>query len=479
MANVDELLQVLQWIGIPSVADCQKIKDEIAEDLSDFKLSTKEDIDSAINNLVKAKTVANRVSIPQRARKSIIALMHWVQDFYRCGQLPTIAHLHTEAEFKTKLNVAAERASIRAHKKSQSAALALLTDPGLLKGNTVWVAWLESQENHLSACFGVNGNPMTYLIRKEDIGDPNAVYDSFDHKAVACCPLSGPTFEADAATLHQKMIGWTQGQDSFQFIKSIKKMNNGRLDQQALEEHYDGAGNLEIHLKKAKQLQETLHYKNEKVMKFDTFLGKIQEMSNIFEECKQPLYPDAKLEFLLDRIQSSELNADISTMRAKKGEGNCTYKFAANFLSGRAVATSTAPGGGRSLSSMKTSSEGKCPDKGIYSADGSIFTGKYSPNSAWGALSNEEKKKIYDARPPKGGGGKKWTPNLSGRKVKALKKKNDKKVSSLTKEIAAMKRTVSEMTSSKETPEDDTTPNDQAGNAFGGRSEKQKKVKRK
>jgi hypothetical protein len=51
-------------------------------------------------------------------------------------------------------------------------------------------------------------------------------------------------------------------------------------------------------------------------------------------------------------------------------------------------------------------SEGKCPEKGIYSADGSIFTGKYSPNSAWGALSNEEKKKIYDARPPRGGGGK-------------------------------------------------------------------------
>jgi hypothetical protein len=98
------------------------------------------------------------------------------------------------------------------YKKSESAALALLTDPGLLKGNTVWVAWLESQENHLSACFGVNGNPMTYLIRKEEIGDPTADYDSFDHKAVACCPLSSATFEADAATLHQKMIGWTQGQ---------------------------------------------------------------------------------------------------------------------------------------------------------------------------------------------------------------------------------------------------------------------------
>jgi hypothetical protein len=106
--DVDELLQVLQWIGIPSVADCQKIQNEIAEDLSSFKLSTKDDIDSAINNLVKAKTAANRVSIPQRARKSILALMHWVQDFYRCGQEPTIAHLNTEAAFRRELNVQEE-----------------------------------------------------------------------------------------------------------------------------------------------------------------------------------------------------------------------------------------------------------------------------------------------------------------------------------------------------------------------------------
>jgi hypothetical protein len=107
--NVNELLQVLQWIGIPSIADCQKIQNKIAEDLSDFKLSSKDDIDSAINNLVKAKTAANRVSIPQRARNSILALMHWVQDFYPCGQEPTIAHLDTETAFRRELNVAAQR----------------------------------------------------------------------------------------------------------------------------------------------------------------------------------------------------------------------------------------------------------------------------------------------------------------------------------------------------------------------------------
>ena len=176
--EVDELLQVLQWIGIPSVADCQMIKDEIAEELPDLKLSTKEDVDSAIGNLVKVKTAANRVNIPQRARKNIVALMHWVQDFYRCGQEPTFSHLNDEEDLKRELDVAAERAAIRAHKQGQSAALALLTDPGLLKGNTVCVAWLESQENYLSTCFGVNGNPMTYLIRKEEIGDPNGVYAS-------------------------------------------------------------------------------------------------------------------------------------------------------------------------------------------------------------------------------------------------------------------------------------------------------------
>jgi len=482
--DTEALLTVLQWIGFEDDDDREKVSEEMAETLEDLKDMTQKEMDEAIQSLVKAKQQVNRVTMSAKIRKRLLSLVHWVQDFYRCNQKPTLDDVVSPAMLHFQLEEASERASIRLYKNKNSASLAEQTDPGALKGNTVWIAWLEAQENHLSCTYGVKGTPLSYLIRTKEMGDLDAHYKSFDEKTIACAPLTGPAFEADAATLHQKMISWTQGQDSFQFIKKQKRLNNGRIDHQLLASHYNGAGNMEVRLKKAKTLRDTIHYKNEKIMKFDTFLGKIEEMVNIFEEVGQPMYPDQKMTFLLDRIQSTELSADISTLRAQKVQGTCTYEFAADFLGGRAASTTSHAGNGRNMSAM-TRSEGTHPTKGVYTSDGAVFTGKYA-GSSWYALSGEEKQKVNDARgvvnaksPKKYGLSKDYvrhgdrSPN---RKVKAVKAKKDKsKIASLTRDIAAMKRTVSEMASKAGGGDDDgEEPDDQAGTKFGGKHEKKR-----
>ena len=482
-ADKEALLMAFQWIGIDDEADRQKVSTEMAETLEDFKDMTQKEVEEAILAMTKAKQAGNRVLMSAKVRKRLGSLVHWVQDFYRCSQKPTLDDVTSPAKLLHLLEEASERAGIRQHRSKNSATLAEQTDPGALKGNTLWSTWLEAQENHLSCTFGVKGTPLSYLTRKEDVGDPEAHYDSFDEMCIACAPLSGPAFEADAATLHQKMISWTQGHDSFQFIKKNKKMNNGRADHQLLAKHYNGAGNLEVRLKRAKMLKETVHYKNEKILKFDSFLHKIEEMVNIFEEVGQPMFPDAKLTFLLDKVQCPEMSADISTLRAQKVQGNCDYTFAADFLGGRAASTTSHAGNGRTIAKVvaMTRNKGEHPKTGCHTLDGYVFTGKYAA-PYWYALTAEQKQTVNDCRVNDRAPNKKYglakDYARGTRSVKAVKAKKTKEkggIAALTRDIAAIKRTVSQLVAVKEggAVEEDE-PNDQAGTRFGGKNEKKR-----
>jgi hypothetical protein len=62
--------------------------------------------------------------------------------------------------------------------------------------------------------------------------------------------------------------------------------------------HYQGAGNTTRRIAEATRLRETLHYKNERLLSFGTFLSKIQHIFNLFEEEDEPLTELAKFRFL-------------------------------------------------------------------------------------------------------------------------------------------------------------------------------------
>ena len=57
--------------------------------------------------------------------------------------------------------------------------------------------------NYLPCIPGVSGVPLSYVIREKEIADGDKDYDSFNEEAIACCQLSGPTFQADARKVHQ------------------------------------------------------------------------------------------------------------------------------------------------------------------------------------------------------------------------------------------------------------------------------------
>ena len=67
----------------------------------------------------------------------------------------------------------------------------------------------------LSTILGVNGVPLSYVVRENPEPTPKG-HDTFVQKFIACAPLTGPHFEAYARRVHQLATSFTQGEISEQ-----------------------------------------------------------------------------------------------------------------------------------------------------------------------------------------------------------------------------------------------------------------------
>ena len=59
-----------------------------------------------------------------------------------------------------------------------------------------------------------------------------------------------------------------------------------------LRAHFSGEGNATRNVAEAGRLKETLHYKRERVMPFETFLTQLQRMFNIYEKEEEGIPED-------------------------------------------------------------------------------------------------------------------------------------------------------------------------------------------
>lgn len=84
--------------------------------------------------------------------------------------------------------------------------------------------------------------PLAYVIRENDAPDPDGHAD-FTSKCIACAPITGPHFEADKREAHQIILSLVQGETAEDWIKGVKRHNNGRLDYECLRNHFAGEGN--------------------------------------------------------------------------------------------------------------------------------------------------------------------------------------------------------------------------------------------
>ena len=349
--------------------------------------------------------------------------------------------------------------------------------PGKLKTEKQFIDFETALENHLSILRGSLGVPLSYVIRDESDpeDDGDVTYATFDEECVAKCPLQGPHFEADARQVHQIITSFTTGETSEQWIKPLRRFQNGRRDFRALRDHYKGEGNITRTIAEAERLRDSLHYKSEAALSFSTFLAKTQHMFNLFEQNQEPYLESQKLRFLLDKVKAPELQNTVEAVKSSMALDANAYSFttAANHLSAQIEVRPV----GRALSEVNTDD---IPQEIL--KDGKINTGHYSN---WKQLSQKSRDMIIAERKRLGVPGRKQRgkgndAEPGGRKIKALANH----VKSLTKTVKKQTATIASLRQgcddddSSDSSGSDAAPMANAGNAFGGWTKKAAKRKK-
>ena len=324
--------------------------------------------------------------------------------------------------------------------------------------------------------------PLSYIVREQE--DPKHDRDFGDDivsEMIACAPLHGAHFRADSRRVYQLLKNYLVVETVQQWIKNLEPHADGRPEMLALRAHYSRVGNSSRRIATAKRMREDLHYKNERSLAFSIFLDQMQKMFNIYEVEGEEFTENAKLRELFKWVQHPQLQDTVKALKVRIDMEGITYTQAANHLTAavlelpeyhltRKVTASSSGtpriqgGGGNSHNSnIKRKGGMQAPNKGILMSDGSVFTGYY-PN--WLELSKGGKQHVFDSRnkKKKEGVGNKWQFS---------------DVTSIAEQLQVMKRTISELMSSKKNQINSKSSEDKmkskaqhsqnhAGNAFGG-----------
>ena len=222
------------------------------------------------------------------------------------------------------------------------------------------------------------------------------------------------------------------------WIKDLIPHVNERRDMEALCNHYGGEGNASRRIATAEKLLDSLHYKSERSLPFSMFLDRMQKRFNIFKEEREQLTENAKVRELFKCVQHTQLLDTVKALHVRFDLDGITYTEAANHLT---AAVSKLPEFqlAQCVSSVRQihgKGKGKHKRDSIYAEDGTIFTGYYSN---FMSFLKEECDKVTAERECKNG--KKNDRRETKRKLS--------EVQSLTEYIAAMKRTVLQLMSTK------------------------------
>jgi hypothetical protein len=299
---MNEMNLALLQIGFANFGVRQRLRDEGLASFNDLKSLTEKDIRDVAETFGRRTVNDGRFIFGIRRIRLLIGLVHWVQDFGRIGETPNMTVFINDSNgFRDALDIALDRARVRKIELDQSDTVSKAADPGKFKDERKWPEWEPAFTNYLSTIPGVNGVPLSYVLRLEATPDPNEAYQSFNEQAIACSPLTGASFQADARKVHQLLKSFLQSESAEQWIKSISRKQNGREDMIALRNHYSGEGNTSRRIAVAEKTRDTLHYKSERAMPFSSFLDKLQKMFNIFDEENESISETAKVRLLLKK----------------------------------------------------------------------------------------------------------------------------------------------------------------------------------
>ena len=466
ISKANSIRQVLHWIGFRIDNQMEAIEEDGVDSWDSIKMLTNNDID-AMAKTFAGRTVQNgRMIFGTNRTKYLKAIANWTQDFYRVSEVPTIVSLN-ETAFKSQLRRAEIRNQIR--KTLISNAVTNVASPGPLEKESKWKEWEEKFTNYLRLHLGANGIPLSYVIRENDDPDTETEHVDFIRKTTACAPLNGEYFEADRLTVFNFIVSFTTGQPSGDWVKNTERYQNGRRSMKALRDHFLGEGNATRSLADAERLRDSLHYKNERSMPFETFLTQCQRMFNIFKQENEPMSEDAKIRFLFKAVQHEKMLNTIEALRAQRTAGSAmTYTACCNHLTTTVTELPEYIQRQRNVSGVNIE---KSSTSSIYNTDGTINTTGHIKD--WNKLPMTEKRKVYNERKRLG---VKFGASDSSKKNKSSDSVSKNTILQLRNQAKNLKRQIKALKREPSSSNDDSKEEaDDAGDEFGGKNSKKSK----
>ena len=285
-------------------------------------------------------------------------MMHWVQNFSRCSKQSTIDDFVTANDYKQALSTTAQCASLRKVDTDQLVMISKAADPGKLKDERKWPEWYPAFVNYLSTIPRVYGMLLLYIVRDNQAPDHACDFvGDFMEEIIACAPLNGPKFRADARKVHQLLKNFLTAESAEQWIRPLAPRGNGHDDILELRRHYKGEGNHSRRIASADKYHETLDYKSEHAMPWETILNRMQKMFNIYKEEGEEMTENTKLWELFKCTKHTQLTESVEALEVRYDMDGLTYTQAANHLT---AAVSKLPDYqmARRVSSVKTAGAG-------------------------------------------------------------------------------------------------------------------------
>ena len=213
VSEIDQLREILDWIGFSQNADRTSIIQGAFEEYTDIQSLNEKDITELSDSFSRRTATNGRIDFGIRRTKRLKFMMHWVQDFYRVSTTPSTDGLD-QVKFLAAITIAGQRSDVRKQLKDQSDEKAKVASPGPLISESKWTEWEPKFANYLSTLLGMHGIPLSYVIRDNDAPDSVGPHTSFTEECIACAPLSGVAYEADRSRVHQSLVSFTTGQPS-------------------------------------------------------------------------------------------------------------------------------------------------------------------------------------------------------------------------------------------------------------------------
>ena len=117
---ITQMEQALQWIGF-TAAQTANLVDDMG-DLADMSEVTEKDIDTLASGFSKRTAADGRIHFGLNRTKRLKSLIHWVQDFERVSEYPSLDGMDQNL-FQAALKLASERNEIRKQEADRSNAL--------------------------------------------------------------------------------------------------------------------------------------------------------------------------------------------------------------------------------------------------------------------------------------------------------------------------------------------------------------------